>query len=282
MDQQFAQLQGDMNKGGGSSFMIILLVLVVLAYVAVRMKMIPASVLTAIGIPASVLTEIGIPASGAGEAASGGAAGGGGDGGSSGAASQATPGGPVGGGTPPPVPYKKVTGSVQFNSASGEAGKADCTWLKEAKYPSAQQVAGTSCKVKVDPCKLLGTTLDAAPTCWTTDSLCSGGIVPSQSTGANPVCVIQQRGSGDPGPTNNLVSVNVPEGMTLDVNAGTSCGKTSVYSKQCGSDCIYTLPNPTSNLGFQFGLSPGFEMQCNGQTLKGPAPPSATGASSSS
>lgn len=281
MDQQFAQLQGDMNKGGGSNFMIILLVLAVLGYVAYRMKMIPPSVLSMIGI------------GGAGTAAGGGAEGG--DGGSSGAgaASQATPGGPVGGGTPPPVPYKKVTGTVQFNSASGEAGKADCTWLKEAKYPSAQQVAGTSCKVKVDPCKLLGTTLDAAPTCWTADSLCSGGIVPSQSTGANPVCVIQQRGSGDPGPTNNLVSINVPEGMTLDVNAGTSCGKTSVYSKECGSECIYTLPNPTDKLGFQFGLSPGYEMQCSGQTLKGPepwvnggwegpAPPSATGAASSS
>ena len=240
------QLGGGASSGGNRSVLLILIVLCVLAYVAYRMNVIPKSVLSAVGLGAG-----------------------------GGASSAPSPGGPVGASSSSHASAKPVTGHVVFDGAAGNPGKAGCHWFLTSDFPTQNVVDGSKCKVRVDPCKLVGQSLDAAPQCHTVETLCKSKTVPIVTLGTKSSpsnqCFLQEKAGGGT-PVNNLAGVRVPEGVSLDVNSGSACGKTSLFSKQCGatSGCSYAPTDYHLDAGFQFGVAPGYKLTCNGTTTYGP------------
>ena len=240
------QLSGGESAKGNHSFMLIVLVLCVMAYVAYRMKMIPKSVLSAVGL-----------------------------GGGSSSSSPPSPGGPVGSSSSSHATAKPVTGHVVFDGAEGNVGKAGCHWFLASDFPVENRLDGSKCKVQVDPCKLVGQSLDAAPECHTVETLCKSKTVPVVNLGTKSSpqdqCFLQEKAGGGT-PVNNLAGVRVPEGISLDVNSGSACGKTSLFSKQCNatSGCAYAPTNFHLDAGFQFGVAPGYKLTCDGKTTYGP------------
>lgn len=160
--------------------------------------------------------------------------------------------------------HQAVTGHVVFEGARGGLGKAGCDWFDASKFPEANRVrGGNECTVQVDPCKLVGTTLDASPVCHTVQSLCKSGVVPSQKIGGHSQCVLQERGALDHAGTDNLARLQVPEGISVDVRAGGCDGK-SVFSKVCTSSrgCAWTPSHHSGAYGMQFGVAPAYRATC--------------------
>ena len=249
LDRQLAAMQQSVKSHGtGPSLLVITAVLAALAYAAYRFNLIPKSVLRAVGFAGGDAAD---------DAAD---------------ATADAAGGPATetrrrDGTP-------VTGDVVFASAPAEAAKAGCNWFVASKIPESNRIEQDNCKARVDPCKLVGKALNAAPVCHSVKSLCAQKLVPSQEIGSNDMCMLEERGATDSAGTNRMSSIHVPTGITLDVNGGSACQKASTYSKTCRSlsGCLWNSSDYSSDPGLQFGIAPGYQLTCGGSTLYGPTP----------
>ena len=246
------------SQGSGGAVVVVLVVLVVVGYVAYRYKMIPKSWLAAVGL--------GGAAGGAAESAAGGEA-----------------GGPVG---TSQLDYTEVGGSVIFEGAPPAAARKSCAseYMSSKASEKVRKEAETKwegldfCKAKVDPCKLVGKTLDAAPKCHTVASLCKqtkkkgveSSIVPWPN---KRICTLQERGALDHAGIDKMKGVQIPEGIQLDVNKSAKCSASSEFSKVCTASqgCSWTSPDYYADVGMQFSVAPGYKLTCGKTTHYGDA-----------
>ena len=247
-------MQQSVKGHSSNAFLLIVLILCVLGYVAFRMKLIPTSVLNMVGL-------------------GGGANDTSGDGGASGSDAS----GPVG--SSAQLNYTPVTGSVVFKGGQANIGKVSCQNYAIAPKDADQYADDDSCKLKVDPCKLVGTSLDASPVCHTVASLCGAsagaGIVPWIDN--DTFCFLKEAGSGGAADSNNFMAgITIPEGISLDVNKNKQCSGASEYSKQCtdSGGCDWNQSVWQSEVGLQFGIAPGYQLKCDGKVRYGPPPSS--------
>lgn len=227
--EQILHMQHEVAPSHGAGhLLVVLVVLVGLVYVAYRFKLVPKSVLNAVGL-AAVLDPAAPTASSTTTAST----------------------------APKEGDEKTVTGSVVFEGASAAAARVSC-----ANYGG--------CQIKVDPCKLVSTTMDGSPVCHTVGSLCSSRTVPWIDD--NRMCSLQERGWLDHAGTDKLKGVQVPQGINVDVNKGGACDESSEFSDVCTLEqgCSWTSPNYYKNYGMQFGVAPGYKLTCGQTTHYGP------------
>ena len=178
-------------------------------------------------------------------------------------------------GSSPPTPdgYETVTGKVIFEGGKGEATYWGCDHFSVDKFPKGNRVGTDKCKVQIDPCKLITKTANDAPQCHTVDSLCSSKIVPSQKLGGKEQCFLTEKSWSHT--KRYMKGIQLPKGMSLDVNKGDECKEASEHSAVCsmggGPQCRWSQHTYQKNPGLQFGLAPGFELTCDGTTHRGPA-----------
>lgn len=178
--------------------------------------------------------------------------------------------------------YTEVTGSVIFEGASADPARVSCANESISSKASAQTRKDDEakwegldfCKAKVDPCKLVGKTLDAAPVCHTVASLCKKGsgdssIVPWVNA---RICTLQERGALDHAGIDKMKGVQIPQGITLDVNKNGKCNANE-FSKVCTASegCTWKSSDYYADVGMQFGVAPGYKLTCGAKTHYGAA-----------
>ena len=190
-------------------------------------------------------------------------------------------------GKPPPlggpvasVSYPSVVGKVVFHSGKGEVGCCGCNDIDDSKFPTGS----SQCRAEVDPCDLLSSDVDD-PKCLTPAGLCQSGVVPAGPMGHGyraPLCAIQEvcgggcGGWGSGHHRQNLSSIRIPQGISLEANRSSDCGGTAAWSKACTdpNGCVYDRGNWHDNNGLRFGLAPGYQLKCPKKGLLQGAPSS--------
>lgn len=167
-------------------------------------------------------------------------------------------------------PLEDVTGHVYFEGGSNaEAACGSCSRLNEKDYPEDART-GNSCRVKVDPCKLVTLRVDNAPVCHTVSSLCDSETVPS----SKKQCMLREKCGRDFGwfgrwSKTYLKSIELPKGMILQVKNKTCNDNASTSLMGTNGGKMYRRGSYQAQNGFQFGIAPGFKLKCKDQTYHG-------------
>lgn len=179
-----------------------------------------------------------------------------------------------------------VVGKVVFEgAASGDAaccacGKIDASSIAQ-KFKPADGADDDACRASVDPCELVkDADVHGTPRCWTVDTLCQAGVVPTGKQGSNRLCVLQETCGAGCGWFGHRVhphlqSVTLPAGIQMSATRESGCTGKVEWQKACyeGVGCRWERPDRKANNGMRFGVAPGYQLQCGGQTYHGAAVP---------